>query len=372
MDIHESTRSYEAWLRAQIPIVRPDLEVKHRRMRESPFVFLRGTFYRWMELWPSVCATVADAPAILAVGDLHVENFGTWRDKEGRLIWGVNDVDEATSLPYTQDLVRLAASATLAVEARHFALTIREACEAIAEGYRRGIENGGSPFVLERRRPWLRQLALGELRDPVRFWKRLWSLPPARTGAPHDALCSLWPDAQLQYRVVRRVAGVGSLGRPRFVALADWCGGPIAREAKALVPSAAEWIRGEKRGVSRSAEILRIAVRAPDPFFLVGERWIVRRLSPECSRIELVDLEKGRDEWKLLRAMGRETSNMHLGSGQADVAADLRRRKGRWLERAAVGMARAIERDWREWIRGPKASRTDTSHDSRASASAAP
>jgi len=32
---------------------------------------------------------------VLAVGDLHVENFGTWRDAEGRLIWGVNDFDES-------------------------------------------------------------------------------------------------------------------------------------------------------------------------------------------------------------------------------------------------------------------------------------
>ena len=50
----------------------------------------------------------------LAIGDLHVENFGTWRDKEGRLIWGVDDFDEAYSLPYTHDLVRLAASAEIA------------------------------------------------------------------------------------------------------------------------------------------------------------------------------------------------------------------------------------------------------------------
>src|SRR5260370_32652719 len=47
---------------------------------------------------------------VLAVGDLHVENFGTWRDAEGRLTWGVNDFDEAYPLPYTIDLARLATS----------------------------------------------------------------------------------------------------------------------------------------------------------------------------------------------------------------------------------------------------------------------
>ncbi len=32
---------------------------------------------------------------VLAVGDLHVNSFGTWRDAEGRLCWGLDDFDEA-------------------------------------------------------------------------------------------------------------------------------------------------------------------------------------------------------------------------------------------------------------------------------------
>ena len=51
---------------------------------------------------------------MLAVGDIHVENFGTWRDAEGRLVWGVNDFDEAARMPYAIDIVRLATSAVLA------------------------------------------------------------------------------------------------------------------------------------------------------------------------------------------------------------------------------------------------------------------
>ncbi len=51
---------------------------------------------------------------MLAVGDIHVENFGTWRDAEGRLVWGVNDFDDAARMPYAIDIVRLATSAVLA------------------------------------------------------------------------------------------------------------------------------------------------------------------------------------------------------------------------------------------------------------------
>ena len=53
-------------------------------------------------------------------------------------------------------------------------------------------------------------------------------------------LRSMLPD-RIPYKVFERSAGVGSLGRRRFVAIAEWTGGLIAREAKALVPSAAVW-----------------------------------------------------------------------------------------------------------------------------------
>jgi uncharacterized protein (DUF2252 family) len=58
-------------------------------MAEAAFPFLRATFYRWMQIWPEVCPDLAKAPHVLGIGDLHVENFGTRRDAEGRLVWGV-------------------------------------------------------------------------------------------------------------------------------------------------------------------------------------------------------------------------------------------------------------------------------------------
>jgi uncharacterized protein (DUF2252 family) len=76
------------------------------------------TFYRWAQWWPEVCAALNHdkVPLVLGMGDLHTENFGTWRDAEGRLVGGVNDFDECSYLPYTNDLVRLAASARFAIE----------------------------------------------------------------------------------------------------------------------------------------------------------------------------------------------------------------------------------------------------------------
>ena len=89
MNIVKATRKYEDWLRLHTSVVESDLRLKHQRMKESAFIFLRATFYRWVQMWPEICSDIARAPMVLAVGDLHIENFGTWRDIEGRLIWGV-------------------------------------------------------------------------------------------------------------------------------------------------------------------------------------------------------------------------------------------------------------------------------------------
>src|SRR5579871_2476803 len=110
MNIRKATTQYEKWLTNFTPLIKSDLDYKHQQMALAPFPFLRATFYRWVQAWPTVCKEVAQAPIVLSVGDLHIENFGTWRDTEGRLIWGVNDFDEACHLPYTNDLVRLATS----------------------------------------------------------------------------------------------------------------------------------------------------------------------------------------------------------------------------------------------------------------------
>src|SRR5262249_40369272 len=114
MKIGRATENYEAWLGRHLRLIHADLENKHKQMRSAPFPFLRATYYRSAQVWTLVCGPAARDPRVLSVGDLHVENFGTWRDIEGRLIWGINDFDEAWPLPYTNDLIRLATSALLA------------------------------------------------------------------------------------------------------------------------------------------------------------------------------------------------------------------------------------------------------------------
>jgi hypothetical protein len=361
LNIQQATRAYELWLRRRLPLIEVDLRLKHQRMTESAFGFLRATFYRWAQLWPRVCPELVRAPAVLGVGDLHLENFGTWRDSEGRLIWGVNDFDEACPLPYTNDLVRLAVSAQLAAKEDHLSCGLEAACDAILEGYEQSLRAGGRAFVLAEHHEWLRQLAISELRDPIRYWARLGQLRTVTSSVPPEiraALRQALPDRNLAFRVVHRQAGLGSLGRRRFTALAEWRGGMIAREAKELRVSAWHWEREGKqdRGPSIGdrlcyAEIIRKAVRVADPFLRIHGHWLVRRLAPDCSRVELESLLKAKDELKLLRAMGWETANVHLGTRAAlgKIRQDLDKKPARWLTKAADAMAEATTGDWKEW-----------------------
>jgi len=96
-NIIESTASFEAWLRSQIELYEPDLQVKHRKMAEDPFEFMRATFYRWAEVWPERCKALANTHHVVGVGDLHIENFGTWRDREDAVKLSLDQEEKASS-----------------------------------------------------------------------------------------------------------------------------------------------------------------------------------------------------------------------------------------------------------------------------------
>ena len=357
MNVVKSTRHFEKWLAHRTKLVKKDLRLKHAYMKAGTFPFLRATYYRWAQLWPKICPALAKAPRVLAVGDLHVENFGTWRDIEGRLIWGVNDFDEAHTLSYANDLVRLAVSAHLAAEAGHLPLKRKETCDVLLEAYREGLRSEGLPFVLGEKNDWLRKIAESELRDPIHFWAKMDALPTIKSEVPIsaiDAIEHLMPVRGLQYRIAHRVAGLGSLGHERYVAIADWHGGRIAREAKALVASASHWAEDEQGPSEILYEtVISRAVRCPDPFVHLHGHWIVRRLSPHCSRIELSTVKTAGAEMKLLHAMGWETANIHLGTNTSRnlILRHLQKEKGKWLHEAAEAMLDSVREDWKVWKR---------------------
>jgi len=351
--IRRSTRHYEDWLGQQLhgDVVGKDLKRKHEKMRDSPFAFLRATYWRWAETVLEICPELAQAPHVLAVGDIHLENFGTWRDADGRLVWGVNDFDEAAAMPYVLDVVRLATSAALAHTRR--GMRAADSCEALLAGYRKGLKCPG-PIVLERNNRWLRKLVVvreGERKD---FWKDidedLEATKDETVSARYrKAVADAMPAPALQTRFARRIAGAGSLGRPRWMGIAAWRGAPVIREVKALVMSA--WNRAHNPDVTaiRCAEVAGGRHRAPDPWYAVTGAIVARRLSPNNRKIEADDPAFLSISTKVIKAMGRELASVHLGqagSRPKAIKADLDRRPRGWLVAASQQMADAITRDY--------------------------
>jgi len=352
--IRESARQYENWLREQLhgDVHEQDLAEKHDKMRESAFVFLRATYWRWAETIFEVCPDLAGGAQVLAVGDIHLENYGTWRDVDGRVVWGINDFDEAAEMPYVLDLVRLCASALLGRGRRR--ITDEEICATILRGYRQGLRTP-RPVVLDRDRLWLRELVVVSEKERAKFWKKV----AAVRGKPAperylSAIVDAMPEPGISIKTARRRAGTGSLGRPRWIGIADWRGAPIVREAKALVTSAWSRARGLSNREDHVSEIVNGQFRAMDPWYRIKDNVVVRRLSPNNRKIEVKKRESTLFTSDMLQTMGFELANVHLGRSERRdaITQDLEKRKRGWLRTNARKASDAITQEYKDWKAG--------------------
>ena len=348
--ITDAMARYERWLHTQVRVVEKDLQAKRQKIAEDGFAFLRGTYFRWAETIEAMCPELVTAPKVLAIGDIHLENFGVWRDEEGRLAWGVNDFDEAATMPYPFDLVRLAASAILA---RHGLGRARSAvCDTILAAYRKRLARPG-PFILDEENTWMRMIAMADENDRRKFWNEIDRTRKNR-AVPRSyrsrLTSALPPDADILWFAPRR-AGVGSLGRPRHIVVANWRGGRIVREAKALVPSA--WTIRQSKSVPKSngRTLSSHRFRAPDPFFSIAHGISVRRLAPDSRKLDFKKTLPISVRLRVLEAMGGELANVHAATpGAAEaIAADLDRRAERWLQDAVKTALSMTSGDFAAW-----------------------
>jgi len=336
---------YETWLRAHCKVVKSDLKEKHRRMRKNVFMFLRATYFRWARTIESVCPELAAAPVVACIGDVHVANFGTWRDADGRLVWGINDYDEAAFMPYAFDLVRLATSACLSLPAKADAAKV---VAAVLNGYRAGLADPRA-VLLDQHAGWLRSFAEPTERTSIDFWRDVDACPDADPPrAVRAALARSLPDDATRVRFASQTKGGGSLGRPRFLAIAEWNGGRVVREAKAYVPSA--WLWAHRKKAPRDpwfVDLSRGAFRSPDPFLHAQAGFVIRRVAPDARKIELDDVAGRAASGRFLAAMGADLAAVHAADPRSPrILDDLRTRTGPWLLQAVKAAERHTERDY--------------------------
>jgi len=340
--------AYEKWLRRRCDVVEPDLQAKRERMRTSAFDFLRTSCFRWVRTIEKACPELVDAPRVACVGDIHVENFGTWRDADSRLVWGVNDFDEGAVMPYAYDLVRLATSVRLVPG---LDLGTREIATAILKGYRKRLVNP-RPVLLDESAQWLRPLANGGARANQEFWREVDGYPDATP--PVDAMRTLkksLPKGASVVRFASRTKGGGSLGRPRYLAIASWNSGKVVREAKALVPSAWDWAHAKKNPRSRSIELANGRYRSPDPTAHIDAGYIIRRIAPDSRKIEIKEVERLGLSLRLLSAMGADLASIHAADKRARrIGADLASREHTFLTRATEAAEQMTKSDYTELV----------------------
>lgn len=363
------------------------LEIKLARMRENPLAFLRGTPALFYQDWPG---RRGEAPGVWLCGDLHLENFGTYRADNGLTYFDINDFDEACRGPLTWDLARFSVSVTL--ECRRRGLTDRVTKELIGyllDAYRNQLLTGKARWIE-------RETATGLIRELFDHLapKRRASLLAKRTTRQgtrlrvdgekalplldgQSATLEKFARKHLSgFRLLdaaRRIAGNSSLGWPRFVLLVE----TEAREKRLLdlkfaPPSTPIAIQGGKQPPWKSeahrvvgAQTLLQAI--PHALLravkLAGEPFILRELLPQEDRVKVSRATAGDFEqfvvtlaqaaaWAHLRSSGR------LGAATADELAAFVRAAD-WCadtRQYAFNYADQVERDWREFSAAARSS----------------
>ncbi|WFB10045.1 DUF2252 domain-containing protein [Streptomyces sp. LX-29] len=347
--------------------------VKFRKMAASAFAFYRGTaclFYSDLEGERDRGPYLDERTSRVWIhGDLHAENFGTYMDANGRLIFNVNDFDEAYVGPFTWDLKRFAGSVALIGYAKAlsdkqittlvetYAAAYRERVRALASGIQEGLDGEQPPFTLDTAEgPLLTALrtarsrtrfglleSMTEIRDHERRFSagggsiELDAATRYKVLAAFDGYLETLPDSSLtrpdSYRVKdvvgRRGIGIGSAGLPSYNILLE--GNSDALENDVVIYMK----QGQTPAVSRHITDPRVrsyfqheghrtvisqrALQAhADPWLgwteLDGAGQLVAEVSPYAVDLDWSDLDDPAEIAAVVADLGRATATMHAAA----------------------------------------------------------
>jgi uncharacterized protein (DUF2252 family) len=341
--------------------------VKFRKMAASAFAFYRGTaclFYADLDggqdAGPYLTAQTA---RVWIHGDLHAENFGTYLDANGRLVFNVNDFDEAFVGPFTWDLRRFAASVALIGYTKALGDdVISRLVTVYAAAYREriGLLAGGEavpPLTLDTAQgPLLAALRSARTRTrvglldsmtDVQGYDRRFSAGGgafALDGATRDAVLAAFasyletlpesslvrPDSHRVKDVVgRRGIGIGSAGLPSYNLLLE--GNTDALENDVVIymkqgqtPAVSRHVtdpavRGYFRHEGHRTVISQRALQAhADPWLgwtdLDGVGQLVAEVSPYAVDLDWSDLDDPVQIEAVVADLGRATATMHAAA----------------------------------------------------------
>lgn len=337
------------------------LAMKYQNMRSSAFVYLRATCHLFPGQLPEL-NVLARAPAVWSCGDLHLENFGSYKGDNRLTYFDINDFDESALIPASWDLVRLLTSVRLACAVLDFkADRVRELIDILLAAYFQQLRHG-SPRWIERdtatgsihallatvnerkREDFLdsRTARQGKKRTLLIDGKKALAANKeqyAQVGEFMEEFAKTRRELKFYdvLDVARRVAGNGSLGVDRFVVLVRGKGNPDSNyllDLKQAVPSALApaltlkqplWASEGERVVALTRRAQAVPVAFLHAVQMNGHDYVLRDLQPSADRVSFE--QKGNDERRLnelMLAIGQCTAWSHLrGSGhQGSAIAD--------------------------------------------------
>jgi uncharacterized protein (DUF2252 family) len=391
------------------------LPIRHRRMVESPFAFLRGAAAVMAE---DLAGTPVSGLRVQACGDAHLLNFGVFATPERRLVFDVNDFDETLPAAFEWDVKRLAASVVVAGRARGFgAKRCDDAARAAVEGYRGRIGRSAEigyldawyarlevddllavmrkaearrlkTDVLRKARQATSLRALDKLTEVVDGQRRIVDAPPLvehlsgdrdRVGAPlvlRRYRKSLPDDRRVlleRYCVVdwaRKVVGVGSVGTDDAVVLAlgDSDSDPLFLQVKQAQASVLERFAGRSGYANHGQRVVwgqRLMQAASDIFLgwtrIEQRDYYVRQLRHMKGSIVIEKLSAG-ELLDYARACGVALGRAHARSGDpVAIAAYLGSGDGfdRAIGQFAAAYADQTERDHAVFLQAVRAGRLE-------------
>ncbi|MDE3235402.1 MAG: DUF2252 family protein [Bacteroidota bacterium] len=142
-DVVEKLKTFNA---GRNPAVLP---LKYNAMKHSAFRFFRGTCHLFYEDMPDLQAW-NDATKAWICGDLHLENFGTYKGDNGLVYFDVNDFDEAILAPLTWELSRTVTSIFLAGDDLQLPAVVTKQMAAFYLDRYIDILSKGKALVIER------------------------------------------------------------------------------------------------------------------------------------------------------------------------------------------------------------------------------
>jgi uncharacterized protein (DUF2252 family) len=369
------------------------LRMKYDAMRTSPFAFLRGTCHLFYERLPG-SRLLEKAPAAWLCGDLHLQNFGSYKGDDRLVYFDINDFDEALLAPCTLDLVRCGTSVLLAAgplgfdgsQARKLARRFLDAyAGAIEAGKARWIERDSATGLiasllnalrLRKRKMFLNKhtrLVKGRRKLRIDGERTLPASPAQRRTATRFmgrfAKSQSNPKFFRLLDVARRIAGTGSLGVERYVLLVEGKGSPDGNyllDLKQALPSALKprveqkqpkWKSEAHRIVTLERRIQAASMAFLTPVMVNGGPFVLRGLQPREDRVALSRANDRQQVEELMKDMGRLVAWGQLRSSgrQRSASADQlieywgKGTRVRDLMAIAQDCAERVQSDWRAY-----------------------